>query len=47
MVLAGYRLATLLNETLGAATPGPVPASYPAGPPNTMADATQLTPIKN
>ncbi len=33
MVLAGYRLAALLNATLGAATPGPVPPSYPAGPP--------------
>jgi hypothetical protein len=32
LVLAAYRLATLLNETLGAAQAGPVPASYPAGP---------------
>jgi hypothetical protein len=33
IVLAGYRLAALLNATLGAATPAPVPPSYPAGPP--------------
>jgi hypothetical protein len=33
LVLAAWRLATLLNETLGADHPGPVPASYPAGPP--------------
>jgi hypothetical protein len=32
LVLAGLRLATLLNATLGAAQPGPVPPSYPAGP---------------
>jgi hypothetical protein len=32
LVLAAYRLAALLNATLGAAHPGPVPASYPAGP---------------
>jgi hypothetical protein len=32
LVLAAYRLATLLNETLGADHPGPAPASYPAGP---------------
>jgi hypothetical protein len=35
LVLAGYRLATLLNATLGAAQPGPVPPSWPAGPPST------------
>jgi len=29
---AGIRLAALLNATLGAATPPPVPPSYPAGP---------------
>jgi hypothetical protein len=32
LVLAAYRLAALLNATLGAEHPGPVPASYPAGP---------------
>ena len=35
LVLAAYRLATLLNETLGAENPGPVPPSYPAGPAST------------
>jgi hypothetical protein len=35
LVLAAYRLATLLNETLGADHPGPAPASYPAGPAST------------
>jgi hypothetical protein len=35
LVLAAYRLATLLNETLGAAQPGPVPHAWPAGPPAT------------
>ncbi len=30
---AGLRLARVLNETLGAATPPPVPPSFPAGPP--------------
>lgn len=34
IVLAGYRLAALLNATLGAATPGPVLPSYPSGPPS-------------
>jgi hypothetical protein len=34
LVLAAYRLAALLNATLGANHPGPVPASYPAGPPS-------------
>jgi hypothetical protein len=29
---AGHRLANLLNATLGAATPPPVPSAYPAGP---------------
>jgi hypothetical protein len=38
LVLAAYRLATLLNETLGADHPGPAPASYPAGPPGTSYD---------
>jgi hypothetical protein len=33
LALAGLRLAALLNATLGAATPPPVPTSYPAGPP--------------
>jgi hypothetical protein len=32
LVLAAYRLAALLNGTLGADHPGPAPASYPAGP---------------
>ena len=32
LVLAGLRLAALLNDTLGADSPGPVPPSYPAGP---------------
>ena len=31
--LAGLRLATLLNATLGSAAPAPPPPSYPAGPP--------------
>jgi hypothetical protein len=31
--LAGLRLAALLNATLGAEKPPPVPPSYPAGPP--------------
>jgi hypothetical protein len=33
LVLAAWRLATLLNDTLGADTPLAVPPSYPAGPP--------------
>jgi len=33
LLLAGWRLATLLNETLGAPRPLPPPPSYPAGPP--------------
>ena len=45
LVLAGYRLATLLNETLGAATPPPIPASYPAGPPTAVLDTAQ-PPVK-
>jgi hypothetical protein len=40
LVLAAYRLANLLNETLGAANPGPVPASYPAGPAGTAYDSS-------
>lgn len=32
LVLAAWRLANVLNETLGAEQPGTVPASYPAGP---------------
>jgi hypothetical protein len=32
LVLAGWRLAALLNATLGAAIAPPVPPSYPAGP---------------
>ena len=48
IVLAGYRLATLLNATLGAATPGPIPPAYPAGPPNTFVpDAGVPAPSKN
>jgi hypothetical protein len=48
LVLAGYRLAALLNVTLGATTPGPVPASYPAGPPNAiLPDGSIVTPPKN
>jgi hypothetical protein len=35
LVLAAYRLAVLLNATLGATQPGPVPASWPAGPAST------------
>jgi hypothetical protein len=34
LVLAAWRLATLLNETLGASAPVAVPPSYPAGPPS-------------
>jgi hypothetical protein len=34
MLLAGWRLATLLNEILGAPQPNPPPPSYPAGPPS-------------
>jgi hypothetical protein len=33
LLLASWRLATLLNETLGAPQPAPPPPSYPAGPP--------------
>ena len=33
LLLSAYRLAFLLNETLGAATAPTPPASYPAGPP--------------
>ncbi len=33
LVLAGYRLSILLNNTLGADHPIPAPASYPPGPP--------------
>ena len=32
LALAAYRLAALLNATLGASQPGPIPPSYPAGP---------------
>jgi len=46
LVLAGYRLAALLNATLGAATPPPVPASYPAGPANAVPDAPPAPPKK-
>jgi len=35
LAIAGRRLAGLLNATVGAATPPPVPPSYPAGPPAT------------
>jgi hypothetical protein len=34
LVLAAYRLATILNETLGAENPAVPPPSYPAGPPS-------------
>lgn len=34
LVLAAWRLAALLNATLGAASSGPPPPSYPAGPPS-------------
>jgi hypothetical protein len=34
LVLAAWRLATLLNETLGAEGPIPPPPPYPAGPPS-------------
>jgi len=34
LLLAGWRLATLLNETLGADHPSSPPPSYPAGPPS-------------
>ena len=34
LVLAAWRLAALLNATLGADHPGPPPAAYPAGPPS-------------
>ena len=48
LVLAGYRLGSLLNATLGAEMPGPIPASYPAGPPNTVTpDASIPMPAKN
>jgi len=36
LVLAAWRLATLLNATLGADNSGPPPASYPAGPPSQL-----------
>jgi hypothetical protein len=46
MVLAGYRLAALLNATLGAVSPGAAPRSYPAGPVNMMApDASVAAPV--
>jgi hypothetical protein len=45
IVLAGYRLAVLLNATLGAASPGAAPQSYPAGPVNVMGpDASVAAP---
>jgi hypothetical protein len=45
LVLAGYRLAALLNATLGASSPGPVPPSYPAGPANSfLPDRSLMTP---
>jgi len=34
LVLAAWRLAVLLNDTLGVEHPGAVPASYPAGAPS-------------
>ena len=42
LVLAGYRLAALLNATLGADAPGPVPPSFPAGPVNTIMPDTSV-----
>jgi hypothetical protein len=36
LVLAGFRLAALLNATLGADSPGPIPPSYPPGPPSAI-----------
>jgi len=48
LVLAGYRLAALLNATLGADTPGVIPVSYTAGPPNVFVpDNTIPIPPKN
>ena len=38
LVLAAYRLAVLLNATLGSDHPGAPPASYPAGPPAGVPD---------
>jgi hypothetical protein len=38
LVLAAYRLSTLLNETLGSARPGPIPAAYPPGPASASQD---------
>ncbi|HEY0257105.1 MAG TPA: hypothetical protein VGC39_06665, partial [Candidatus Methylacidiphilales bacterium] len=32
LVLAAYRLAVLLNDTLGAESPGNPPPAYPPGP---------------
>jgi hypothetical protein len=46
LVLAGYRLGKLLNETLGADQPGPVPPSYPVGPPAILPDASIVAPVK-
>jgi len=36
LVLAAWRLAVLLNNTLGAAAPVKAPPSYPAGPPSQL-----------
>ena len=47
LVLAGYRLAALLNATLGADKPEPVPVSYPAGPPMTNWNGASAVTPKN
>ena len=39
LLLAAYRLAVLLNQTLGAATPPIPPPSYPAGPPSPSSES--------
>jgi len=47
ITLAGYRLAALLNATLGAGTPGPIPQSYPPGPPRLdLLDDSVVVPSK-
>jgi len=47
ITLAGYRLAALLNATLGAGTPGPIPQSYPPGPPRLdLLDDSMVVPSK-
>lgn len=46
LVRAGYRLAALLNATLGADVPTAIPPSYPAGPPNLFVPDSTLPPPK-